>query len=103
MRVTSPQVVDLEGRSESRAEFECRSVGHRDTSSDTSPDTVPAITAVFLINAHVLGLQMAGGDIQLAHGQKSTPSRNASSDNRYIFSKRRDQREYGECRRLKPT
>ncbi len=56
MRVTSPQVVDLEGRSEGRAETVCRSVGHRATSADTSTDTVPAITAEFFVSAHLVAV-----------------------------------------------
>src|SRR5260370_19377007 len=62
MRVTSRQVVDLERRSEGRAESVCRSVGHRATSADTSTDTVPAITAEFFVNAQLLaGTQEGAG------------------------------------------
>ena len=37
----------------------CRSVGHRDASSDTSPDTLPAITAVRVITAHTFVINRA--------------------------------------------
>jgi hypothetical protein len=37
----------------------CRSVRHRDTSSDTSADTVPVLEAVFSVNAHVFVIDRA--------------------------------------------
>jgi hypothetical protein len=37
----------------------CRSVRGRDTSSDTSTDTVAVIMTVFFVNAHVLVIDRA--------------------------------------------
>jgi hypothetical protein len=43
----------------------CRSVGHGGTSSDTSTDTVPAITAEFFVNPHLLTVtqEVAGSSL----------------------------------------